>query len=55
VASSPLTELTFRQARGLEQRLRAGGLNLPVFVGMRNWRPYLADTLAEMTNAGSVE
>lgn len=49
---SPLTELTFRQARGLEQRLRAGGLNLPVFVGMRNWRPYLADTLAEMANVG---
>lgn len=49
---SPLTGLTFRQARGLEERLRAGGLDLPVYVGMRNWRPFLADTLAEMSRAG---
>ena len=26
---------------------------LPVFVGMRNWHPFLADTLAEMSAAGS--
>lgn len=49
---SPLTELTFRQARGLEERLRMAGLGLPVYTGMRNWRPYLADTLAEMASAG---
>jgi ferrochelatase len=49
---SPLTELTFRQARGLEKRLRKAGVDLPVYVGMRNWRPYLADTLAEMAAAG---
>lgn len=49
---SPITELTMRQARGLAERLQRFGPDLPVYVGMRNWRPYLADTLAEMSAAG---
>jgi ferrochelatase len=49
---SPITELTRRQAEGLQQRLRASGLGLPVYIGMRNWRPFLQDTLADMSRAG---
>jgi ferrochelatase len=49
---SPLTELTEAQAEGLRQRLAAAGTPLPVFVGMRNWHPYLADTLESMARAG---
>jgi protoporphyrin/coproporphyrin ferrochelatase len=49
---SPITELTQRQADGLRQRLASAGHPLPVYVGMRNWHPYLADTLAEMSRAG---
>jgi protoporphyrin/coproporphyrin ferrochelatase len=49
---SPLTDLTFRQASGLRERLEAGGTPLPVYVGMRNWHPFLADTIAEMSRAG---
>ncbi len=49
---SPLTELTLAQARALEETLGARGLPLPVHVGMRNWNPYLTDTLAEMSRAG---
>jgi protoporphyrin/coproporphyrin ferrochelatase len=49
---SPLTELTRAQAAGLERRLRAAGIDLPVFLGMRNWHPFLADTLASMSEAG---
>ena len=49
---SPLTELTFRQADGLRARLADAGTPLPVYVGMRNWHPYLADTLREMSDAG---
>jgi ferrochelatase len=49
---SPLTALTMRQARALEARLAGRGAALPVFVGMRNWHPYLADTLAEMQARG---
>jgi ferrochelatase len=49
---SPITELTQKQADGLERRLADAGRALPVRVGMRNWHPYLADTLAEMSRAG---
>jgi protoporphyrin/coproporphyrin ferrochelatase len=49
---SPLNELTFRQADLLRAALRAGGLPLPVYVGMRNWRPYLAETLEAMAGDG---
>ena len=49
---SPLTAITNRQAEGLRHRLAAAGQPLPVYVGMRNWHPYLADTLREMHAAG---
>lgn len=49
---SPLTEITMRQADGLRARLAAAGLELPVFVGMRNWHPLLPDTLKQMADAG---
>ena len=49
---SPITTITRRQAAGLEARLRDAGEPLPVYVGMRNWHPYLADTLREMHSAG---
>jgi protoporphyrin/coproporphyrin ferrochelatase len=49
---SPMNELTRRQARALEADLVAQGLELPVYVGMRNWTPYLHETLAEMRAAG---
>jgi len=50
---SPLAELTFAQARGLEQALAQTGPALPVFVGMRNWHPFLHETLAEMAGKGA--
>ncbi len=49
---SPITELTMRQAEGLRHRLAAASHPLPVYVGMRNWHPLLADTLREMSTAG---
>jgi ferrochelatase len=48
---SPLTDITHAQAQALEGAL-AGP---PVFVGMRNWRPFIADALAEAERAGVVE
>jgi len=50
---SPLTELTLAQARGLERALAEAGPALPVFVGMRNWHPFLHETLAEMARKGA--
>jgi ferrochelatase len=49
---SPITDLTLRQAAGLGQRLERDGPPLPVYVGMRNWHPLLADTLRDMAAAG---
>jgi ferrochelatase len=46
---SPLRALTEAQAAGLRAAL---GGTLPVYVGMRNWHPFLHDTLAEMTARG---
>jgi ferrochelatase len=49
---SPLNELTEAQADGLRRALATGGRSLPVFVGMRNWHPFLHETLAAMTARG---
>jgi ferrochelatase len=45
---SPLTDITRAQASALSSAL--GGT--AVYVGMRNWRPYIADALAEAAKAG---
>ena len=49
---SPLTEMTLKQARGLEERLAGRGRGMPVYVGMRNWHPFLSDTLRTMAADG---
>jgi protoporphyrin/coproporphyrin ferrochelatase len=49
---SPISELTLRQADRLEAALHERGTALPVYVGMRNWDPYLRDTLARMSRDG---
>ena len=49
---SPITELTLQQADRLMAALAARGLDLPVYVGMRNWTPYLGETLARMSRDG---
>lgn len=50
---SPLTDLTLAQARALARALEGAGTPLPVHVGMRNWHPYLHDTLAELAGHGA--
>ncbi len=49
---SPLNELTGRQAEALRRVLAVEGPALPVFVGMRNWHPFLHETLADMAARG---
>ena len=49
---SPLSELTMRQAEGLRQAMERDGMPAPVYVGMRNWHPFLHETLAEMRDRG---
>ncbi|MER3446943.1 MAG: ferrochelatase [Candidatus Dadabacteria bacterium] len=48
---SPLNELTFRQMRALESALKERGCAIPIYVGMRNWHPFLTETVNEMKKA----
>src|SRR3954468_22322853 len=41
---SPLNALTFQQRDALAAELRRIGPALPVYVGMRNWAPYVEET-----------
>lgn len=50
---SPLTDITLRQGEALRARLAADGFDLPVAVGMRNWRPFIADAMREIERTGA--
>jgi ferrochelatase len=52
IGRSPLTEITLEQARLVEAELAGGGEPVQVYVGMRNWRPYIADVVRQMRADG---
>ena len=47
IGRSPLTELTLKQAE-----LLARELGMPVYVGMRNWKPFIAEAVRAMVSDG---
>ncbi len=47
IGTSPLTRITLRQGELLAQEL-----GMPVYVGMRNWRPFIADAVKQMRRDG---
>lgn len=47
IGSSPLTDITLRQAALLQPQL-----GVPVYAGMRNWHPYIADGVRQMLADG---
>jgi ferrochelatase len=47
IGKSPLTSLTLEQGRLLGE-----AVGLPVYVGMRNWKPYIPDVVAQMRADG---
>jgi protoporphyrin/coproporphyrin ferrochelatase len=47
IGTSPLTSLTLEQGRLLSQEIC-----LPVYVGMRNWKPYITDAVGKMREDG---
>ena len=49
---SPLNEYTYKQGAGVENKLRELGYDMPVYVGMRNWHPFIPDTIKEMHEKG---
>jgi len=68
IGRSPLTEITLEQARLVEIELshpsrknpprrtaRVGHPTIPVYVGMRNWRPYIPDVVNKMCGNGVEE
>jgi protoporphyrin/coproporphyrin ferrochelatase len=55
IGRSPLTEITLEQGRLVEKELAAAGLPVPVYVGMRNWRPYIPDVVRQMRADGVEE
>jgi len=47
IGRSPLTEITLAQADALRR-----ALNVPVYLGMRNWRPFIADAAQQISRDG---
>ena len=43
IGKSPLTEISMAQAEALRQ-----AVNMPVYLGMRNWRPFIADAARQL-------
>ena len=52
IAKSPLTELTMEHACLVEQELAAAGETVKVYVGRRNWRPYIPDVVRQIKADG---
>ena len=48
IGKSPLTEITMAQAEGMQREL-----GLPVYVGMRNWRPFVGSAVREIMDSGA--
>jgi protoporphyrin/coproporphyrin ferrochelatase len=49
---SPLNEITRRQADALKRVLTRKGIELPVYVGLRNSSPFFVDALKQMASDG---
>ncbi len=49
---SPINRQVLELKQAIESELREHDINLPVFVGNRNWHPFLSDTVAEMKKQG---
>ena len=47
IGHSPLTEITMQQAARIAREL-----GVPAYVGMRNWKPYIHDTVQQMSADG---
>lgn len=50
IGQSPLTRWTYEQAEKVSAEL-----SMPVYVGMRNWKPYISETVKQMVAEGVTE
>src|SRR4029078_11883944 len=49
---SPINDQNRALLDSIAKEFAANGLDLPVYWGNRNWRPYLTDAVGEMRDAG---
>ncbi len=52
IGFSPLKEITNRQAELLEARLRNGGLDCKVTIGMKHWHPKIEEAILQIRELG---
>jgi protoporphyrin/coproporphyrin ferrochelatase len=52
IGRSPLTEVTLEQAQLVENELADSGRPARVYLGMRNWKPYIPEVVREMRADG---
>lgn len=48
IGGSPLTKLTYEQAKATGDELQRRGHDLPIYVGMRHWSPWIKDAIGQM-------
>src|SRR5258708_15610577 len=48
IGRPPLTEITLAQGSAMQREL-----GLPVYVGMRNWKPFIADAVKQVADSGA--
>lgn len=48
IGGSPLTGLTYDQAKKTAEELQRRGYDWPVYVGMRHWSPWIKDAVGQM-------
>jgi len=55
IGRSPLTDITLEQGKLVEAELAMEGVDAEVYVGMRNWKPYIPDVVRKMRADGVEE
>lgn len=48
IGGSPLTRLTYEQAKKTGEVLQQRGYDWPIYVGMRHWSPWIKDAIGQM-------
>src|SRR3989339_1871373 len=49
---SPYNEQTLQLVASITEQLKQESIDVPVYVGMRNWKPFLQDVLQQMVRDG---
>ncbi|MBS1803361.1 MAG: ferrochelatase [Acidobacteria bacterium] len=55
IGHSPLTEISMEQGKMVEAELAMEGVDAQVYVGMRNWKPYIPDVVRKLCADGVEE